>query len=709
MKIALIIIAFIACLIIAAIIYTLVARKNDAKRDILLRYYIVFVLICTFFVAIVYRIWYWQYVEGDSLRAIAEKRWTAPDTIMPKRGNIRSDDGRLMASTIPTYYLNMDMRVDAFKVEDKETKRTYFDMHVGELAKELSALFKDRSAAQYEKDLRKAYKRRAAEYRIYPKAVSYIDYKKVKEFPILKRGPIQGGFTATERVTRVKPFGSLASRTIGDIYGVGSKGGRFGLEMYYDSVLRGKTGLYIDRKMAGNRVKILLKQPEDGLDVISTIDIDLQETVEKELLQELMRTHAEKGTAILMKVSTGEIKAISNFELHNGKYTERTNVAVGSQIEPGSTFKLLSYMVALEDGVIDTTTTVNTGNGVHKFANRLMKDWNYGGPKGGFGEISVPEAFYQSSNVAISMLIDEHYGKKPQKFVDGLRRTGICDKIDLELPGHGRVHIRNAGDKGWSGTSLPWMSIGYEVAVPPIFMLMMYNAVANDGKMMKPMFAKGIEKNGVMVETFEPEVVKQQVCSKETLGELQAMMVGTVEKGTAKQARSNLFPIAGKTGTSQIFERGTNRDSEGRLRHQITFCGYFPADNPMYSCIVYVKEPDAPASAGGICGKVFKHIAEKAFILESRRTAGEDALLSADSIKAIIGSEAITEIEADEILADNNNSVPDVIGMPASEAVYILENLGLHVKLNGTGRVASQSVPAGQAIKEGGGITLGLK
>lgn len=706
---ALTIISVLALLASAPILYALVFRKNDAKRDILLRYYIIFIFICSFFVLILFRIWYWQYAEGDELRAIAEQRWTEPDTIPAKRGNIRSDDGRLMASTIPTYYLYMDMRVEAFKVKDKETKREYFDLHVGELAKELSALFKDRTAAQYERDLRKAYKRRAAEYRIYPKPVSYIDYKKVKEFPILRRGRIQGGFTVKERVTRVKPFGSLASRTIGDIYGIGEKGGRFGLEMYYDSVLRGHNGLAINRKMAGRSTKILLEKPEDGLDVISTIDIDLQETVEKELLQELMRTQAEKGTAVLMEVSTGEIKAISNFEKSGDRYTERTNVAAGSEIEPGSTFKLLSYMVALEDGVIDTTTIVDTGNGAHKFADRIMKDWNYGGPKGGFGKISVPEAFYQSSNVAISMLIDRHYKDNPQKFIDGLKRTGICNPVDLEIPGHGRVKIKSPADKNWWETSLPWMSIGYESSVPPIFMLMMYNAVANNGKMMKPMFAKGISKNGVMVETFSPEVVCGQVCSPETLGKLQKMLVGVVEEGTAKQVRSDLFTIAGKTGTSQIFERGTNRDAEGRLRHQITFCGYFPAENPMYSCIVYVKEPDTAPSAGRICGTVFKNIAEKAFILANRKTAEGEALLSPDSVADIMETEASADLTADGILSDTGNRIPDVCGMPASEAVYILENLGLHVELDGTGRVKSQSLPAGSTLAQGKTIELILR
>lgn len=696
MKVALIILGIITAIIAGALIAAIVLGKNTAKKDIMLRYYLIFVVIAAFFLVVLYRICYLQYVEGDRLRAIVERRRTEPDTIKAKRGNILSDDGRLMASSIPRYYLYLDMRVEGLNEHPKGSSKTYFETHVKELSRELSALLKDRSPEQYERDLTKAFRRKTARCRIYPGTVSYIDYLKIKEFPILRRGPISGGFTAEERVTRVKPFERLASRTIGDIYGVSSKGGRNGLELYYDSILRGSDGIKIRRKMAGRRTDIIVKQPVDGLDIVSTIDIDIQETVERELLAELTRTEARNGTAIVMDVKTGEIKAITNLVRDGkGEYRESVNLAVSSQVEPGSTFKLLSYMVALEDGVIDTSTVVNTGNGLHKFSNRYMRDWNYGGPNGGFGSINVIEAMNQSSNVAVSMLIDQAYGSDPAKFVNGLKRTGIDKDLELELPGHGKVYIKDPSDKSWSNTTLPWMSIGYEVQVPPIYTLMAYNAVANDGRMMKPIFARGVQKNGVMVETFSPEVVNESICSPETLGKLRHMLEDVVENGTGKLAGSELFKVAGKTGTAQIFEAGTNKNAEGRTRHQITFCGYFPAEKPMYSCVVYIREPKMTASAGRMCGTVFRNIAERAYILQSRKTP---ELTPAEGDKQL---RAAREAEAAERAADAfypEDGMPDLTGMGAARATAALEGLGIETKIAGVGRVIRQSPEPGSPI-----------
>ncbi|NCC99549.1 MAG: PASTA domain-containing protein [Bacteroidia bacterium] len=696
------ILVIVGLIVLAIIVLT---RKKNVKTGILVRFGFVFIVVLALFGVVFGRIIYLQNVEGDALRKLAEKRISEPDTIKAKRGNILSDDGRLMASSIPTYYLYMDMRVEALKVIKKGDTKNYFQLHVSELANALAKKFRDKTAKEYERDLTKAYKKKLAQYRIYPKRVSYLDYMEIKNFPILRRGSVQGGFFTEERVTRVKPFGSLASRTIGDIYGIEEKGGKNGLEMQYDSILRGTEGLKVTRKMAGKRTDIILKAPINGIDVVSTINIDLQEVAEKSLRNELTECQASCGTVILMDVKTGAVKAISNLTRNaNGTYSEITNIAVASQIEPGSTFKTLSLLVALEDGVIDTTTMVNTENGGHQFANRIMKDWNFHSGKGGFGVISVPTVLHLSSNVGVSLLIDNNYRNNPQRFVDGIHRTKFDSPIKLELPGHGKVVIKDTDNKTWSNTTLPWMSIGYEVIVPPIYTLMLYNAIANDGKMMKPRFTYGLRQNGSVVEEFQPEVINESICSKETLGKVQAMLKGVVSKGTAKSVQSKLFTTAGKTGTAQIFLQGTNKNAEGRTRHQITFCGYFPADKPIYSCIVYIREPQGYASAGGMCGKVFKEVAEKAFILGG----GDLPIWAKDSSSVDMTIDKVIAKEKIKPATTDDNIMPNVLGLTASDAMYILENKNVRVCLNGYGYVTSQSIPTGTEIKKGMTVILTL-
>ncbi|MBQ5524082.1 MAG: PASTA domain-containing protein, partial [Paludibacteraceae bacterium] len=367
------------------------------------------------------------------------------------------------------------------------------------------------------------------------------------------------------------------------------------------------------------------------------------------------------------------------------------------------TFKTVSFLVALDDGVIDTTTVVNTGNGTYQFANRVMKDWTVG-RRPGFGVIDVPTVMYQSSNVGVSVLIDKYYGSNPQKFLDLIHATKIDTPLKLEIPGHARVKIKDTSDKTWSKTSLPWMSIGYEVVVPPIFTLMFYNAIANGGRMMKPTFATEIRGPLDTVRYLEPVVVNEKICSQEALGKMQKILEGVVTKGTAKAVKSRLFPIAGKTGTSQIFEHGKNTNAEGRTRHQITFCGYFPADNPMYSLIVYIREPKGPASAGGMCGSVFRTIAERAYILGG----GDVPSWARDSIEDAISAE---QAAAQEMILHSidDDVIPDLTDLTAAESIYLLETLGIEVEIHGSGRVTEQSVKPGTEATEVKKIVLTLK
>lgn len=625
MKIAVIAIGIIL-LITITILIVLIVRAKDIKTSMLLRFRIIYAIMLSIGALIISQIIHIQYVEHDKLVALQNVTDNTPDTIKGRRGNILSDNGSLLASSMPMYRLCMDMRVKAFTEKDKKTGKTFFESNVDSLSKALADKFKDKTAEEYSAGFRKAFKERRAEYRFYNKRVSYLDFQEVKNFPILRRGAIQGGFTAEERVVRINAFGVLAKRTIGDVYGIVEKGGRSGLEMYYNKELEGKDGFKKREKRAGSKVDIILKPAEDGKDIVTTLNIHLQEAAERALMEELERDGAVYGCAVVMEVATGKIKAIANLSrTKNGKYSEVTNIACGSEIDPGSTFKTVSFLVAMDDGKIDTTTTVSTEDGTHKFADRVMRDWR----RGGFGILTVPEVMYQSSNVGVSVLIEKYYGNNPQRFIDLIHKTGIDTPLDIEIPGHAKVKIKNTDNRFWSKTSLPWMSIGYEVVVPPIYTLMFYNAIANEGRMMKPMFVSEIRGPLDSVRYIEPTVVNERIAKPETIHKMQKILEGVVTKGTAKGVQSKLFSIAGKTGTSQIFERGSNRNAEGKTRHQITFCGYFPADKPMYSCIVYIREPQGAASAGGMCGKVFKQIAERAYILND----GEVPTWAKDSIQ----------------------------------------------------------------------------
>jgi cell division protein FtsI (penicillin-binding protein 3) len=685
------------------------------KNPLVFRFYVVYLIIACLFGAIIYKIADIQYVKGDELRKLAEKRITAPDTIVPIRGNILSHDGRLLSSALPYYKVFIDLKVPALSVKNKKTGKTYFDEHVGELAEALAKKFPDKTAAAYEKELRNKYRqayksnKKSYSYPLHTGWISHIDYLEVKNFPILKRGSIQGGLVTKEKTRRIRPYGTLAARTIGDVYGEANNG-KNGLEKEYNSLLEGKSGLYIRRKKAGRTAEIIIKEAINGYDLVSTIDIDLQETAERELRYQLERTEAKRGTVVLMEVGTGKIRAISNLtRQQDGKYYESENLAVNSLIEPGSTFKTLSFLVAMDDGYITDSTYVDTEDGSHKFANRIMKDHNFKGfgGKGGFGYTSVANVMHQSSNVGVSKLIDKYYGNNEQKFVDGLKRSGICNKIHLEIPGFAKPAIKDRSSKYWWKTTLPWMSIGYEVQMPPIYTLMIYNAIANDGCMVKPLFTEGYQRSGVMIDTTKVEVINPKIYSDKALNYMRGILEGVVTKGTAKAIKSDLFSIAGKTGTSQIFEGGTNRNSEGRVRHQFTFAGYFPADKPMYSCIVYVREPKF-GGAGTVCGPVFKTLAEKAYIINEGKY--DDSLKLAknwnlEDVSKYNNNDTLLDIES----SLEDNIMPDLTDLDLEDAIYILENNGFKVKFTGFGKVAEQSIASGTELKDENLITLTLR
>ena len=548
---------------------------------------------------------------------------------------------------------------------------------------------------------------------------------------------------------RQKPFGMLASATVGGVYGeidekTGLSKGKNGLELQFDSLLRGEAGLSSKQRVGGRWVTVVEEDPIDGMDIRSTIDINIQDLVEKSLTDKLKELDAEVGIAVVMEVKTGEIKAITNMARTGyGRYAETMNHAVADVIEPGSTFKVASMMVALEDGVIDPKTPVNVGNGIYVYANQRMTDHNAN--RGGYGMINAEKAIWYSSNIGVAKLILTGYERNPRKFVEGLRRIGMDADLRIEMPGAEKPRLRWPEDRLWSRGSLPWMSFGYEVRIPPIQMLAFYNAIANDGKMVRPMFVKNIMKNGRSVKQFKTEVIIPEICSRNTLKIIQDMLYNVVNyedptpvnrNGTGRPARSDVITIAGKTGTAQIASGG----GYGTAGHNVSFCGYFPYEDPQYTCIVVISRPRNGSPSGGLmCGTVVKDIAEKIYagqmtldmnsvsadlpkvaypnvkngdyvalknaMNELKLKTNEERNIQARFVMTNSGNQGISVRE----LPSGNGLVPDVVGMGAKDAVFALENCGLRVSLSGQGQVVSQSTRSGTRAVAGQRVTLTLR
>ena len=553
----------------------------------------------------------------------------------------------------------------------------------------------------------------------------------------------KNGFYVKEMVQREKPFGSLASRTIGDIYGeidsTGVSKGKNGLELQYDSLLRGVPGVSSVKRIGGRWTNVTEVEPVDGMDIRSTIDINIQDITEKSLVDMLKSIDAASGTAVVMEVKTGEVKAITNMaRIREGVYAETKNHAVADETEPGSTFKVASMMVALEDGVCQPGDTVDVGNGIFMYKGARMTDHN--NHKGGYHKITAEQAIWYSSNIGVAKVILKGYEHNPTKYVEGLYRIGLTKDLHLEIPGAGRAKIRKPDDTTlyWSKTTLPWMSFGYETQIPPIYTLAFYNAIANDGKMVRPMFTKEILQNGKVVQRFSTEVINPSICSEQTLAIIKDMLLGVVEKGTGKAVHSDIVRIAGKTGTAQIASGGVYR----RAGHQVAFCGYFPADKPEYTCIVVIRQPRIGYPSGGtMSGGVVKAIAEKiyashvrinvnemqpdstAVLLPPAKSGDYQALTSVlDELDINMDTDSLKQeqwvyAQADtarrlldiEDLTIRQGLVPRVVGMGAKDAVYLLESLGLRARIHGIGRVRSQSILPGQRIVKGQTIVLTLK
>lgn len=696
------------------------------------RYFFVILLMGLMGVAIVVKGGIIMFGERDYWQDVAKRFVKENVTVKPNRGNILSADGSLMASSLPEYRIYMDFKAGGIN------KDTMLMNHLNEICAGLHKIFPDKSAKQFKDHILKGRKQGSRNYLIYPNRISYIQYKEAKRLPVFSMNKYKGGFHEQVYNQRKKPFGSLASRTLGDVFADTAQGARNGIELAYDSILKGRDGITRRQKVKNKYLNMVDIPPVDGCDIISTIDVEMQDICEKALVDKLNEINGTEGVVVLMEVATGEVKAIVNMTKgRDGKYREVRNGAISNMIEPGSTFKTASIMVALEDGVITPEDGVDTGNGVMMMHGRPMRDHNW--RRGGYQYITVPKILMVSSNIGVSYLIDKHYGKNPEKFVEGLYRMGLNETLNLQIPGEGKPNIRHPKGGRWSKTALPWMSIGYETQVPPINILTFYNAIANDGKMVRPKFVKAISKNSEIIEEFPTEVIKSSICSERTLHQIQEILEMVVSKGLGKQAGSQQFLVAGKTGTAQI-SQGKAGYKSGTVQYLVSFCGYFPADAPKYSCIVSIQKPGLPASGGEMAGRVFGKIAERVYAKDLTL----DIEKAIDSTSVVIPDVKAGELtEAKQVLEElkittqsdfrskrnqtvwgsthampnavtlsakelNAKEVPSVIGMGAKDAVYLLESRGLKVQLTGKGKVRRQSIPQGTPARPGQTIAIHL-
>ena len=698
------------------------SKFNNDK--VMPRYFAIAVVLTLIGFAVVGKAMYIMTAKKDYWTQVASRLKRDSVVVKPNRGNILSCDGQLMASSIPEYKLYMDFQAGAEDSVGMHKRDSIWAANIDTICYELSQIFPQRSAAEFKANLlegkHKVQKNGtvgARHWDIWPRRVDYNTFCEVHNLPIFKERTYKGGFHWETYNSRRRPFGTLARRTIGEMFGA-KDSAKNGLELSLDTLLRGKNGLMHRRKILSKYLDIPVLSPEDGVDVVTTIDVGMQDLAERALVDELKEINGEMGVAILMEVKTGDVKAIVNMSRgQDGNYYEMVNNAISYRCEPGSVFKVASFLVALDDGVIDTTMTIPTGCGVMEMHGRPMKDHNW--RRGGYGTINVARALEVSSNIGVSYLIDKYYGHNPKKYVEGLYRIGIHEDLKLPLVGYHTPMIRMPDTKTtdrakyWSKTTLPWMSIGYETQIAPINTVAFYNAIANDGKMMQPRFIKQLVKNGEVIKEFEPVVLKERIAKPQTIKTMQTILEHVVSQGLGKKAGSKSFKVAGKTGTAQVADQFGSYHS-GVTRYWLSFAGFFPADNPRYTCIVCLKKSGLPASGGGMSGVVFHHIAEGVMAQNLKRSV--DAARDASSImtpdvKRGDNSAANFVLASLKTKASSNSStnyresskhtVPDVTGMGAKDAVYLLESRHIKARVKGRGKVKSQSIHAGTAIKQG--------
>ena len=591
------------------------------KKKIITRYRIIAYAAVLLGMLIVGRVVYIGTVKHDYWMKVAAQKKVKNRPILPERGNILSSDGRLLSGNLPEYEVKIDFSVC------RQFRDTMWHENFDKICEGLHRIFPKRNVESIREHLQKGYDKNSKSWPIVKGRVTFDEFTAVKQLPVFNQPAYRGGFNFTVFSTRKKPFGSLAARTIGDLVTWNGQP-KNGLEQWFDSYLRGTPGMKSIHKVLNKNIAQVEKEPVNGSDIVTTIDVGMQDLSERALVEKLKEINGNVGVAIVMEVKTGDVKAMVNMtKCADGNYYEIKNDAVSDLLEPGSVFKPASLLVALDDGVVDTTYTVDTGCGVWDMYGAKMKDHNWA--RGGYQRISLPKCLEVSSNIGVSRIIDRFYSKNPEKFVQGLKRVGMGIDLGLPFKGAAKAQIREPQKNkrgqytNWYGTTLPWMSIGYETQIPPIYTLAFYNAIANNGKMVAPRFVKCVMKDGEVQKEFPTVVLREKICSDKALKEMQAILFHVVDYGLGKRAKSQSFKSAGKTGTAQI-SKGKGGYKNGMMNYLVSFAGYFPADAPRYSCIVCIQKPGAPASGGLQSGPVFRQISE-GIMAQSLKLLASDA------------------------------------------------------------------------------------
>ncbi len=662
-------------------------------KQITYRIYLVAVVLFFMAIAITVKLTKIQWVEGDYYRKLAKERTIKNFIIPANKGNVYSADGSLLATSIPNYTI----RFDAVAPKDEE-----FANNVKSLSDSLSILL-GKPSNTFEFQFRGA---RAAKnrYLLVARDLSFTQYMRIKSFPLFKMGSNKGGIISEQKTVREHPIGKIAERTIGyeRVLPNGSLDGK-GIEWAYKKYLNGTDGKILKQKIAKGQWKPIRDinevEPRDGYDIISTIDVYIQDIAHHALLKQLELYDANHGCVVVMETNTGYIKAISNLGKDaGGSYYETTNYAVQESHEPGSTYKLADLMILLDDKKADTSTVFDSNGGTIIYSGKKVRDSH----EGGYGKISLARGFEVSSNTIMVQAVYDNYKNNPSQFVNHLNDYGLNKPLGLSIHGEGRPYVPQPKDKNWSNISLPWMAFGYGVSITPLQTLAYYNAVANDGEMVKPLFVSEIKEWNKTIRKFNKEVINPKICSRETILKLQAVLENVVKRGTASKLYNKDFPMAGKTGTAQA---NYNR-KDGTGKHYISsFVGYFPAHKPKYSCIVVVHEPNTSKNnyyGADVAGPVFKRIAQKIFT---------DAP-STNEIKNLNKKNIKQEQNYSNYYAkaqQTQSVVPNLKGMAGMDAVALLGNMGVKVKIIGVGKVKTQSIQPGENIDKNSGITITLE
>ncbi|RFM34295.1 penicillin-binding protein [Chitinophaga silvisoli] len=699
----------------------------EVKKDILWRVYLCFIGMVLFGVAILIKVFFLQNVEGNYWRSMADSLHTRYVTLDADRGTIYSEEGRMLSTSIPYFDVRVDFAADG--LTDKNGK--IFKDNVDSLSICLSKTFQDHTPREYKTLLQEGYKNKDR-YFLLKRDISFTQYQQVRQFPMFRLGKNKGGLIAETKNKRINPFKLLANRTIGLSR---QNAQNVGLERTYDNYLSGTTGKRLMRRIAGGTfvpVEGYDIEPENGHDVITTLDVNMQDIVETALMNMMVANEAENGTCILMEVKTGKIKAIANLGRQpDGSYFEDMNYALRAT-EPGSTFKLATVISVLDDKYATMNNMVNLQEGKWQIGRRTVFDSE---PHPGQTNVTIKHAFELSSNVGMAKLAYQFYNKKPNDFVWHLRKLRLDKPTGIDLVGEDQPVIKTTASKTWSATSLPWMAFGYEVLISPLQTCMLYNAVANNGKMMKPYLVNSINEYGKPVKSFEPEVLLDSICSSNTLTQVKAMLEGVVMNGTARSLWSPYYSFAGKTGTALV--ANANRGYADKI-YQSSFAGYFPAKDPQFTCVVVIKnKPHAVKFYGAsVAGPVFREVADKLYAIAVEKQRPMRANLMLDTLLAFKNSKGRDWKEITNTLdlpvegeVNNNNwvsakvtdkkvnfaqvtqakgSVPNVTGMGLKDALYLLENAGLRVVVRGAGKVTNQSIPGGTQLEKNQTIVIEL-